>query len=41
MIQQVNDRVLLQAKYVYGLSDQQFNFVAVRLGKKYTATPLH
>ena len=41
MIQQVNERVALQArKYVYGLSDQQFNFVAVRLGKKYTATPL-
>jgi hypothetical protein len=41
MIQQVNERVALQArKYVYGLSDQQFNFVAARFGKKYTATPL-
>jgi hypothetical protein len=41
MIPQVNERVALQArKYVYGLSNQQFNFVAARLGKKYTATPL-
>jgi hypothetical protein len=41
MIQRVNERVAVQAqKYVYGLSDQQFNFVAARLGKKYTATPL-
>jgi Protein of unknown function (DUF4238) len=41
MIQQVNELVALQArKYVYGLSDQQFNFVVARLGKKYTATPL-
>jgi len=41
MIQQVNERVALQArKYVYGLSDVHFNFVATRLGKKYTATPL-
>jgi hypothetical protein len=41
MIQQVNERVTLQARrYVYGLSDQQLNFVAARLGKKYTATPL-
>jgi hypothetical protein len=41
MIQQVNERVALQArKYVYGLSDAQSSFVAARLGKKYTATPL-
>jgi len=40
MIQQVNERVAVQArKYVYGLSNAQFDFVAARLGKKYTATP--
>jgi len=40
-IRQVNERVALQSrKYVYGLSDEQFNFVAARLGKKYAASPL-
>jgi hypothetical protein len=41
MIQQVNERVTLQArKYVYGLSDAQLNFVSARFGQKYTSNPL-
>jgi hypothetical protein len=38
MIQQVNERVTLQArKYVYGLDDAQLRFVSKRLGKQYTS----
>jgi hypothetical protein len=37
MIQQVNERVTLQArKYVYGLNDSQLRFVSKRLGQQYT-----
>jgi hypothetical protein len=41
MIQQVNERVTLQArKFVYGLDDTQLSFVSKRLGQKYTSNPL-
>jgi hypothetical protein len=41
MIQQVNERVTLQArKFVYGLDDMQLSFVSKRLGQKYTSNPL-
>lgn len=41
MIQQVNERVTLQArKYVYALSDAQLTFVSRRLGKQYISNPL-
>jgi hypothetical protein len=41
MIQQVNERVTLQArKYVYALDDAQSSFVSKRLGKGYASNPL-
>jgi hypothetical protein len=41
LFHKINERVALQShKYVYGFDDAQFDFVAPRLGQKYTATPV-